>query len=157
MPKRLLMLLGATVLLVAIAAACGGSDEVPLNSPVPATADSLAIGGQIFQDKCQACHGDGITPGPVGMTLVPPPLRLVESIPLHSDRTLYLAITEGVPADEEPKRMPSWKGLLTETERWHAVNYVRATFDRGIPTFVLPTEEDAPPDAEEPAAPDTSP
>jgi copper transport protein len=95
-----------------------------LTNPVPATAESLAIGQVIYQDNCLPCHGPvGLGDGPLGRTLRPPPANLqVHMVPgVHSDAQIFDWISNGYP--DSP--MPAFKEVLTETERWHLLNYIR--------------------------------
>lgn len=110
-------------------------------SPIEPTADSLAIGEDIFMTNCVTCHGlSGESDGPLVDQLPYPPPRLGDHVPFHSDATLFLWISEGLPLDAETKIMPSFKGLLTVDERWHLVNYLRATWKFGDYEPVLPTD-----------------
>ncbi|MCP4003443.1 MAG: hypothetical protein GY725_04530 [bacterium] len=75
----------------------------PTSQPVaktPAAASlrgDAAAGASLYQTYCSSCHGDGITLGPLGKALQPPP-------PMHGDRAfmstlsdeqLYKAVKEG--------------------------------------------------------------
>jgi len=88
-----------------------------------------------------ACHGaTGEGDGPNAATLALPPPRLGDHVPYHSDGTIFLWISDGIPLDSEPKRMPSFKSLLSEDQRWHLVNFLRVTFGSGEFEPVLPED-----------------
>jgi cytochrome c len=112
----------------AVGAACG---TVPDTSPVPATRDSLATGARLYQNNCQVCHG----PDGRGSALA---ADLTLHIFIRTDGFLFSRMSEGFPTDSDQKTMPAFKDQLTETERWHLVNFLRETFRRRAP--VLPEE-----------------
>jgi len=92
-----------------------------VKNPVPADAASLATGKSIYMQQCQACHGEtGKGDGPVAADLSPPPSDLTDpKMWEQTDGSLFWKITEG----RGP--MPSYKSLLTDTQRWHVVNFIR--------------------------------
>lgn len=114
-------------------------------SPIEPTEDSLRIGREIFMDRCLQCHGATGEGGPLADTLAGgPPPRLGDHVPFHNDGTLFTWISDGIPADEEQKRMPSFEAELTEEERWHVVNYLRKTWTFGFYEPVLPEDLQTP-------------
>jgi len=121
------MLLAAFVFLVlALAALPAYLQPAPgeLKNPVPATAESLAQGEALYQENCLPCHGvRGLGDGPLAPTLRPPPANLqVHMVPgVHSDAQVFTWITDGFPT----ARMPAFGEALSETERWHIVNFIR--------------------------------
>ena len=60
-------------------------------------------------------------------------------VPVLNDGAIFTRISEGFPIKGEPKTMPAYKDQLTETERWHLVNFLRDTLGEG-PEPVLPEE-----------------
>jgi copper transport protein len=95
-----------------------------LENPVPATADSLQQGADLYQIHCLPCHGiDGRGDGPAGLRMNPPPADLtVHTVPgVHPDGQLFEWITNGYPGSV----MPAFDEILTEAERWHLVNFIR--------------------------------
>ena len=90
-------------------------------NPVPATADSVKKGGELFTIYCTPCHGtSGKGDGLVAAKFVPPPD--LTNADLHKTRTdgywqSYLSAGGAI--------MPSYAEALSPEERWHIVNYVR--------------------------------
>lgn len=96
-----------------------------LPNPVPATAASLARGQERYESAgCASCHGfTGRGDGPEGRLLRPRPADFrVHMAAGHTDRQLFDWISEGVAGTA----MPPFKGVLSEEDRWHVVNYIRA-------------------------------
>lgn len=91
-------------------------------NPVLPTDQSVAIGRELYQARCMACHGvNGDGDGPQAAGLNPPPARLTLHVPLHSDGDIFAFIENGLPGTA----MPAWRGTLTEEQMWHLVNYLR--------------------------------
>jgi len=109
--------------------------EVPLlerNNPVPATADSLARGQEVYLQACWICHGPtGLGDGPVGVTLKPRPSNLrVHMVPgIHTDGQLFEWVTNGFPNSG----MPEFSETYSEEDRWHVINYIRTLADGAAP------------------------
>lgn len=94
-------------------------------NPIPLNADSIATGQALFSTNCAACHGQtGKGDGPVGVTLNPRPADLTQHaiVGIHTDAQLFEWITNGFPGS----RMPAFKSALSDTERWHLVNFIRS-------------------------------
>jgi mono/diheme cytochrome c family protein len=96
-----------------------------VTSPVPADADSLARGAEVFGTHCASCHGDGgMGDGPASAGLDPAPAPVAHTSQMMGDDYLFWRISEGgVPFGTA---MPVWKETLDEQQRWDAINYVRA-------------------------------
>jgi mono/diheme cytochrome c family protein len=94
-------------------------------NPIPPTQASLALGERIYRAQCQVCHGvDGYGNGPAAATLYPPPTDFVvhfASGHTHTDGRLYYWITYGIAGTA----MPAYRDRLSDTERWHVVNFLR--------------------------------
>ena len=89
-------------------------------NPVPADAESLARGEEVFQRACAVCHGvagagDGtvVAAGMLAMPLTSDQARA------HSDGYLYSIIRVG------RGLMPAYGHQITHFDRWDVVNYVR--------------------------------
>jgi len=111
------------------------------DSPIPATAESLAIGQGLFTTNCATCHGNtGTGDGPAAATLAVPPSRLGDHVPFHSARTIFLWISGGIPLDAEQKTMPAFGAVLSDEERWHLVNFLKETFKAGDIQPIIPED-----------------
>jgi copper transport protein len=94
-------------------------------NPIPLSAESIATGQALFSTNCAPCHGQtGKGDGPVGVTLNPRPADLTQHaiVGIHTDAQLFEWITNGFPGS----RMPGFKSALSDTERWHLVNFIRS-------------------------------
>jgi mono/diheme cytochrome c family protein len=91
-------------------------------NPVPVNATTLAAGQKLYVSNCQTCHGPtGKGDGPGGAALEKKPADLGARIRSgESDGALFWKISEG----RSP--MVSWKGSLSETQRWELVNYIKS-------------------------------
>lgn len=105
-----------------------GPDYIPNGqtlpaNPVPASADSITRGKELYGINCQMCHGvTGEGNGPIAPFLVNyKPANLTSPIvQAFPDGQIFVTITNGV-----PNRMPPLNENLTVSERWDVVNYVR--------------------------------
>lgn len=97
---------------------------VSVANPIPPNSESIARGQELYSTICASCHGPtGAGDGPVGLTLNPRPADLTQhAIPgVHPDSQLFEWITTGFPGS----RMPAFKTALSDTDRWHLVNFIR--------------------------------
>jgi len=134
-----LRLAGGVVLLGIIALVFGLTTaravEVPLlerSNPVPATADSLARGQEVYLQACWICHGPtGLGDGPVGVTLNPRPSNLrIHTVPgVHTDGQLFEWVANGFPNSA----MPEFSETYSEEDRWNVINYIRTFAEGEVP------------------------
>jgi mono/diheme cytochrome c family protein len=91
-------------------------------NPVPVNATTLAAGQKLYVGNCMTCHGQsGKGDGPGGAALEKRPADLGARIKAgETDGALFWKISEG----KSP--MISWKGSLSETQRWELVNYIKS-------------------------------
>jgi high-affinity iron transporter len=85
----------------------------------------VAAGAELFRVNCASCHGDHADGhGPASVGLVPPPadFRGGTVLAQHSDAYLYYRLSLGKPGTA----MPSFHGVLDETERWQVIAYLRS-------------------------------
>jgi mono/diheme cytochrome c family protein len=86
--------------------------------------ETLALGHQIYETNCAACHGEdgtGIMLGSSDFT----DLRQVDS---QAPRDFYLTVTQGKGS------MPAWQGRLSQDERWAVIDYLRTfSYDPALP------------------------
>ena len=97
-------------------------DVPPATNPVEASAESIARGKTLFEDYCATCHGlDGGGHGPAahGITTFPRQLWVWNNAPSSADGYLFWFITNG------RNEMPPWGVILSENERWDAINYIK--------------------------------
>jgi copper transport protein len=102
-------------------------DVATVRDPIAPDEQSLAAGRDVYSTHCETCHGEtGRGDGLAGLRLVPRPadLRLHMGPGVHTDGELFYWVSYGFPNSA----MPAWKDILSEEDRWHVINYVRATF-----------------------------
>jgi len=87
-------------------------------------ADTLAIGKNLYEADCAACHGEdgvGKVLGAADFT----DLRFVDD---RAPRDFYLTVTQGKGS------MPAWQGRLSQDERWAVIDYLRTfSYDASLP------------------------
>jgi mono/diheme cytochrome c family protein len=90
-------------------------------NPVPANANTIALGQKLYVGNCMTCHGEtGKGDGPGAAALEKRPADLAARIRSgETDGELFWKISQG----RSP--MISWKGSLSETQRWELVNYIK--------------------------------
>jgi len=95
-------------------------------NPVPADAKSIALGKKLFEKQCLSCHGaTGRGDGPAAKDLEVHPGNLSDpKMWEQKDGALFWKIKTG----RTP--MPSFLTLLTATQRWNIINYVRTLAPR---------------------------
>jgi mono/diheme cytochrome c family protein len=141
------MLILCLLLTASLLVACGNGDgvseepsgdisdipgEVPqqyreLKNPLIGDTDALARGTEAYRALCIQCHGEqGKGDGPEAKGFEPAPGDLSRAeMTGRSDGYLYWRIADG--GDFEPfnSLMPAWGTLLSDTEIWELVNYMR--------------------------------
>ncbi|CAH1386645.1 c-type cytochrome [Candidatus Nitrotoga sp. M5] len=96
-------------------------------NPIPADDKSVALGKNLFEIYCAACHGvSGKGDGYVGAKLLLQPFDLTaEQTIERSDGFIWGYMTFGGAI------MPSYANDLSATERWSVINYVRKVLQNG--------------------------
>ena len=95
--------------------------EAQKKNPVAANESSLAAGRKIYSKTCAMCHGKtGDADGPAVIELNIHPAKLSDpKLATEPDGSLFWKITTG------KKPMPAFGKRISETDRWHLVNYIR--------------------------------
>jgi len=109
-----------------------------LKNPVPATAESLAAGNQIYQQHCQSCHGangDGKGEKAPELSTAPGDFTDAKKMSGLKDGELFWEITEG----RHP--MPEFADKLTVQERWEVVDYIRTFAAKSAPSHPAATAQ----------------
>lgn len=97
-----------------------------MTNPLTFTPTNISKGKALYEQNCAACHGaTGRGDGVAGANLQPPPADLTSTVrmPMASDGYLYWAISEGGTALNTA--MPPWKDILSESDIWHVILYLR--------------------------------
>lgn len=91
-------------------------------------AETLALGGHLYEANCQVCHGlDG-----TGEVLGAADLSDLRFVDGQAPRDFYLITTQGKGS------MPAWQGRLSQEERWAVIDYVRTfSYDPSIPGEIV--------------------
>lgn len=105
--------------------AIGPADYSGLTSPITRTAATSSAGTELFRVNCSMCHGaQGLGDGRVSDFLVaygyiPAPDLTTEGTAAKTDGDLYGILTNGINV------MPIFKNLLSPSDRWLLVDYIR--------------------------------
>lgn len=91
-------------------------------SPFGGTPDSVAAGKALYSQRCASCHGaEGRGDGPAAQGLGIKPVDFTAPYMANiADGELFWVTSQGF------GKMPSFKGTLTDEERWHLVDYLRS-------------------------------
>ncbi|GJM14455.1 MAG: hypothetical protein DHS20C12_28580 [Pseudohongiella sp.] len=96
------------------------------SNPLEASASNVAAGRTLFAENCASCHGnEGKGDGPAGVILDPPATNIARFVgmPMAKDDYLLWTISDGGTALETD--MPAFKELLSESEIWQLITYLR--------------------------------
>jgi putative copper resistance protein D len=94
-----------------------------LRPAVPYQAASIARGGTLYAKHCAVCHGaSGRGDGPARWSLPRDPADLTaQHTADHTAGDLFWWVTHGIPRSG----MPGVEDVMSETERWDVINFVR--------------------------------
>ncbi|MGA2806648.1 MAG: cytochrome c [Terracidiphilus sp.] len=116
--------------------------EMVKTPPIQPDEDTLMAGASIYRDKCAVCHGFHGKPSLFGPHMFPdaPPLWEMH----HHGTETMMGVTDDPPGETYWKvangirlsGMPSYKGVLTETEMWQ-VSLLLANADKPLPPAAL--------------------
>jgi mono/diheme cytochrome c family protein len=91
-------------------------------NPVPADAEALRAGRELWAKQCASCHGTaGRADGPEAKKLdkAVPDLGDPELLPRQTDGEIFRKITVG------RRPMPGYRTTLTDRQRWQLVHHMR--------------------------------
>lgn len=97
-----------------------------LKNPLVPSKAVISEGDTLYRTYCASCHGaTGQGDGPAATGLWPPPSNLSWTVrkPRVSDGYLMWAVAEG--GASLGTAMPSYGGVLEETDRWKLIQYLR--------------------------------
>ncbi len=119
------------------------SPRADAKNPTEASPASVARGKGIFLQNCAMCHGNtGNGDGPAAPALTPKPAHLSRpEMWQQPDGELFWKIAEG----RAP--MPPFGAIITDTQRWDVVNFLRTLSVRpeGVVPMAVPAPAGAPP------------
>jgi putative copper export protein/mono/diheme cytochrome c family protein len=98
------------------------------HSPTQFAATSIVQGAALYPANCAMCHGaDGHGDGPAAKGLSVPPADLTAAhLWMHSDGELFWWLAHGIEAPEGGLAMPGFERILSDDDRWHLMDYIRA-------------------------------
>lgn len=94
---------------------------VQAGSPVPYSEESVALGAQLFQQRCTECHGED---GRAQVDVISDATDLTWPEDYYSGSAsgeIFKSISKGAGV-----AMPAFGGQLGEEEIWHLVNFIRS-------------------------------
>jgi thiosulfate dehydrogenase len=114
--------------------------EMPASAPIQPTDENLNAGAQIYQDKCETCHGTATEPSEIGGKMFPRAPQLFER---HGDVVgvsddpvgeTYWKVKNGI----RLTGMPSFEKALTEDQMWQ-VSLLLSKADKPLPAEAAKT------------------
>lgn len=111
-------------------------------NPIPASAQSIAAGHDLYVNNCSVCHGiDGDGKGSGASQLPVHPADFRVHIPYHQDTFFFNVITDGLGTI-----MPAWSTELSTDDRWNIINYLHSAYGQtGEPVAPASPESTAAP------------
>jgi mono/diheme cytochrome c family protein len=113
-----------------------GPPSAAMRNPVPSTPASIAAGKTAYDATCSACHGSlaqGAVKAKVTISIIeeqggkqPPDLTDEQWDHGASDGEIYTVIKRGVPST----MMPGFDSVVSDTDLWNIVNYLRTLAPR---------------------------
>lgn len=116
--------------------------EMPKSAPIEPTDANLNAGAQIYQDKCQACHGITGEPSEIGGKMFPRAPQLWvkhkngSAVGVSDDPVgeTYWKVKNGI----RLTGMPSYEKALSDTEMWQ-VSLLLSRADKPLPADAAKT------------------
>jgi copper transport protein len=111
---------------------------IPATNPVPAEAQSITAGQNLWAANCLSCHGaGGGGDGPAAAALTqPPPDLTAPHQQYHTDQELYYSIANGIAGTG----MPAFGDRLGPTDIWNLINYLHVLQGRSASAAVPATD-----------------
>lgn len=103
--------------------------QVMNRTPVRPDEQSLAVGSQLYEQHCAACHGaTGEGDGPAAAALATPPANFhdLEHSAIYGPGEKFWIVTNG----SGKTGMPGFENELSVKERWDLVNYIHQLQER---------------------------
>jgi thiosulfate dehydrogenase len=115
--------------------------EAPKGSPIEPSPTNLLIGAQIYRDNCSGCHGYYGQASPFAKQIFPTAPQLwaphgkgVVGVSDDPVGETFWKVENGI----RLSGMPSYKGLLNETQMWQ-VSVLLSSADKPLPAEVIQT------------------
>lgn len=104
-----------------------------LKNPLPTSPEVIQQGRDVYMQSCALCHGaDGHARTDLGRAMYPPAMDLTSPHVQHwSDAELFWIIQNGV----RLTGMPSWKSILSESDTWKLVCFLRTLSQMPVTTI----------------------
>jgi thiosulfate dehydrogenase len=109
--------------------------EMPKSTPISATQENLNAGAQIYQDKCEFCHGTADSPSSTGKAMYPSAPQLwakhkkgVVGVSDDPVGETYWKVRNGI----RLTGMPSYSNVLSDTQMWQ-VSLLLSMADKPLP------------------------
>jgi mono/diheme cytochrome c family protein len=109
--------------------------EMPASAPIPATPENLNAGAQLYQDKCEFCHGTADSPSSTGDSMYPAAPQLwarhkngVVGVSDDPVGETYWKVKNGI----RLTGMPSYEKILSDTQIWQ-VSLLLSVADKPLP------------------------
>ncbi len=103
-----------------------------LENPLEGDPAAIQRGDQAYNALCVQCHGEqGSGDGSAAQGMQPPPGDLSDANRMStlSDGYLFWRISEGGAFEPYNSMMPAWGTLLSDTEIWELVSYIRTLLE----------------------------
>jgi class 3 adenylate cyclase/mono/diheme cytochrome c family protein len=102
--------------------------ETNQQNPIPSTYESRQQGARIFQENCSTCHGENADGnGVAGLNFKIQPANLRAIAGTHKEGEFAYKIREG------RGDMPGWELVLTDTDIWNLINYLKTLDEEPAP------------------------
>jgi thiosulfate dehydrogenase len=118
--------------------------EMPKSAPIEPTDENLNAGAQIYEDKCEMCHGVAGEPSAIGGKMFPRAPQLWQkhkngsAVGVSDDPVgeTYWKVKNGI----RLTAMPSYDKALTDTQMWQ-VSLLLSRADKPLPAEAAKTVE----------------